>query len=125
MRRRDGPATVRLRVDPAYTNVEPVRHELTVGGKTKTKKFKRRDQVAGELQYFATCVLNDEAPEPSGEEGLADLRIIEAITEAARTGARVPVAAIERDARPSPEQVQERPAHGKAPLVNVQPPSRH
>jgi predicted dehydrogenase len=115
----------RLRVDPAYTNVEPVRHELTIGQKTKTKKFKRRDQVAGELQYFAICVLTDETPEPSGEEGLADLRIIEAITEAARTGARVAVHAVDRDVRPSPDQVQERPSHGKAPLVNVQPPSRH
>jgi len=115
----------RLRVDPAYTNVAPVRHELTVGEKTKTKKFKRRDQVAGELQYFANCVLTGQSPEPSGEEGLADLRIIEAITEAARTGARVPVQAVERGARPSSEQVEKRPAHGKAPLVNVQPPSRH
>jgi len=115
----------RLRVDPAYTNVEPVRHELTVGEKTKSKKFKRRDQVAGELQYFAKCVLNGETPEPSGQEGLADLRIIEAITEAARTGGRIPVPAVERDVRPSLEQVENRSSHGKAPLVNVQPPSRH
>jgi len=114
----------RLRVDPAYTNVEPVRHELTTGDKTKTKKFKRRDQVAGELQYFATCLLNGEVPEPSGEEGLADLRIIEAITEAARTGTRVAVKAVPRDHRPGLNQVQKRSAHGKAPLVNVQPPSR-
>jgi glucose-fructose oxidoreductase len=114
----------RLRVDPAYTNLEPVRYELTVGGKTKTKKFRRRDQVAGELQYFASCVLGDQQPEPSGEEGLADLRIIEAIEEAVRTGAKVAVDAVPRDARPSPDQVQKRPAHGEAPLVGVQPPSR-
>jgi len=114
----------RLRVDPAYTNAEPVRYELTVGDKTKTRKFKRRDQVAGELQYFANCLLEDETPEPSGEEGLADLRIIEAITEAARSGARVPVQAVERDVRSLFDQVEKRAAHGKAPLVNVQPPSR-
>lgn len=115
----------RLRVDPAYTNAEPLRLELTAGGKTETKKFRRRDQVAGEMQYFAARVLADEPIEPSGEEGLADVRIIEAIKEAARTGTRVAVQSVPRDLRPTPEQVQKRAAHGQAPLVNVQPPSRH
>jgi len=115
----------RLRVDPAFTTSEPLRYELTVDGKAKTKKFRQRDQVAGELQYFASCVLNDQAPEPSGEEGLADVRILEAIAEAARTGERAAVRAVPRDDRPSSAQVQKRPTHGKAPLVNVQPPSRH
>jgi len=115
----------RLRVDPAYTNVESLRLELTVGDKTKTKKFRRRDQVAGEMQYFASRILTDQPIEPSGEEGLADMRIIEAIREAARTGTRVALQPVPRDLRPTPEQVQKRPSHGEAPLVNVQPPSRH
>src|SRR6185436_14283332 len=105
----------RLRVDPAFTNAEPVRHELTVDRKTKSRKFTRRDQVAGELAYFADCILTDRSPEPAGEEGLADLRIIEAMHESARTGARVAVRSVDRPVRPSLEQVQKQRAHGRVP----------
>jgi predicted dehydrogenase len=114
-----------VRVDPAYTNAQPLRYELTVNGKTKSKKFKRRDQVAGELAYFATCIKNDQAPEPAGEEGLADLRIIEAIQESVRTGRRVSVDAVETRVRPSSAQVEKRPAKDSGPVVNTQTPSRH
>jgi len=114
-----------LRVDPAFTSAEPLRYELTVNGKTKSKKFRKRDQVAGELTYFANCILNDTVPEPAGEEGLADLRIIEAIRQAVHTGARMPVRAVERASRPSTRQVEKQPAHRAGPLVHVQTPSRH
>lgn len=115
----------RVRLDPAYTHADGLRQEVTpAGGKTKVNKFKKRDQVAAELGYFADCVHKNEVPEPSGREGLADLRVIEAIHESIATGLPVPVRAVEQTQRPSLGQERKEPAHGKPDTVNVQAPSR-
>ena len=47
------------------------------------------DEVREEFDYFAHCVLTGEDCETDGEDGLADLRIIEAAYESAETGERV------------------------------------
>lgn len=49
----------------------------------------RIDEVREEFDYFAYCVLTGTDPEPDGEDGLADLRTIEAAYESAETGSRV------------------------------------
>lgn len=43
------------------------------------------NQFAAEIDHFSECVLNNQAPRTPGELGLADLRIIKAIHESART----------------------------------------
>lgn len=47
------------------------------------------DQFALQTDYFSDCVINDRQPITPGEEGLRDIRIIEAIYESARTGKAV------------------------------------
>lgn len=49
------------------------------------------NQFASEMDHFSHCVLNDQKPRTPGEDGLADMRIIQAIDEAARTGKVVAV----------------------------------
>ena len=44
------------------------------------------DQFAAELSYFSTCILHDREPEPSGVQGLQDVRLVEAIYRSARDG---------------------------------------
>jgi TonB family protein len=56
----------------------PIELYVTVKGKTRKQTFRKRDQFAPELEYFSSCILNNQAPEPSGTEGIADVRIIEA-----------------------------------------------
>jgi len=46
-------------------------------------------QFAGQLDHMAQCVLHDREPIVAGEEGLRDLRIIEAIYQSARERRRV------------------------------------
>jgi predicted dehydrogenase len=41
---------------------------------------------------MADCIIDDREPKTGGEEGLQDVRIIEAILESARTGRTVPLA---------------------------------
>ncbi len=117
----------RLRLDPAYHHALPLRLEVTLGkGKTKGRKFKHRDQIAAEISYFSSCVLEDKNPEPSGLEGLADVRVIEAIHRAAEENAPVRVEPIPAKPLPTPEQAQSQafPGHPKPPTVNTGSPTR-
>jgi len=80
-----------IHMDPAFGFQSPLEHDRTAG-KTKTHEtFKATDQFGGELRYFSDCILNDRDPEPDGAEGLADLRVTDAILRAMKTGGSVPV----------------------------------
>jgi len=98
--------------------------EITVDGKAKTKSFGKKDQVAGEILYFSECILNDEEPEPSGLEGLADVRIINAVLESARTGRPVKIEQVEKPSRPNQDMQKSRPSASKPELLHVEPPTR-
>jgi predicted dehydrogenase len=109
-----------LHVDPAYEYAEGLAYTLTVNGKSQRKEVSRRDQFAPELLYFSDCILNDRTPEPSGEEGLQDVRIVQALYESAETGKAVPIPPFQKAKRPSAKQRMTRPAVEKPPLVKVQ-----
>jgi predicted dehydrogenase len=113
-----------LRADPAYGYAGEIRHEVTMGGKTKTKTFPKRDQFAAEIAYFSDCVIKDKEPEPSGLEGLADVRIVEAIYESLQTQRAVRLEKVAMKKGPTPHQEIHRPAHGKPQTVHAHPPSR-
>lgn len=93
-----------LKMDPAYEMAQALKAEITVDGKTRRKSFSKRDQFAPELVYFSNCILNDKEPEPSGAEGLADVRIIQAILRSAGSGRPVPTEPVKIERRPKPEQ---------------------
>lgn len=52
-----------------------------------------KNQHAGQLDHLAECIINGTDPIVPGEEGLADLRVIEAIYRSIREGQRVRLAA--------------------------------
>ena len=112
-----------LRVEPAYEYVEPIVHHLTIDEETKTKKFKKGDQFAPELRHFSQCILDDREPEPSGEEGFCDVRVVEAILESAREGRPVALASYDRSRRPTIEQADHAPPVKKPKTVNAPSPS--
>jgi glucose-fructose oxidoreductase len=91
--------------------------------KTSTRTFPKRDQFAAELIYFSDCILQNEEPEPSGREGLADVRIVRVIYESARTGRTVELADLPAKKKPTMRQEIHRPAHGKPQTVNAESPS--
>jgi predicted dehydrogenase len=114
-----------LRVDPAFEYAEPLVHHLTVDGKTRVTRFAKGDQFAPELLYFSDCVLNGRDPEPSGREGLADLRIIRAVLESAWTGRVVRLDEFERHRRPTMALETKRPPVSRPKLVHAASPSGH
>jgi glucose-fructose oxidoreductase len=113
-----------LRVDPAYEYAMGIEHQLTVGGRVKTRTFPKRDQFAAELAYFSDCILKNKEPEPSGLEGLADIRIVQAIYESARLKEAVSIAPVPSKKRPNLQQEIHRPAHGKPQIFHAKPVSR-
>jgi predicted dehydrogenase len=108
-----------LRVEPAYTYAGELVHTLTVDGKTSTQMFPKSDQFAPELVYFAQCITRHMDPEPSGEEGLADVRILAAIAQSAKTGALVELGPFERAQRPELFLELTKPPVEKPDLVHV------
>ena len=79
-----------LDLDPA-TDYD--RHCMTIGDKDGQHEppLKEGNQFAAELDHMAECVLNNKTPKTPGEEGLRDIRLVQAIYEAARTGKAVKV----------------------------------
>jgi predicted dehydrogenase len=109
-----------IRVEPAYEYVGELKHRLTVKGKTRERTFSKRDQFAPELIYFSNCIINNVSPEPSGAEGLADVRIIRALYHSAELGRPVELKPFTKGQRPDPEQEITRPPVDKPELVHVQ-----
>jgi predicted dehydrogenase len=75
-----------LRSDPAYERAGACKHYLIADGKITTRVFPEQDQFARELAEFSQCVLEGRDPQPSAEEGLADVRIIQALLRSAEIG---------------------------------------
>jgi predicted dehydrogenase len=114
-----------LTVDPAYEYAEGLAYEIKTGGRKRQKKFAKSDQFAPELLYFSDCILNGRDPEPSGEEGLADVRIIEGMLRSVSTGRPVELEMRQRKRRPTQRQEIRRPALRREPrLVDAQPASQ-
>src|SRR5262249_54611754 len=69
-----------VRVGPAYEYEGAPKYPPPVGGqKPKKESYTSRDQIAPEISHFSDCILQGRDPQPSGEEGLADVRIIRAL----------------------------------------------
>lgn len=113
-----------LRVDPAYEFAGDLKHRLTIKGKTRERTFSKRDQFAPELLYFSDCVITGQEPEPSGREGLADVRVIRALYHSAASGAPVKLDEFDRDKRPTIKQEIHQPPVKKPQLVRAAAPTR-
>jgi predicted dehydrogenase len=75
-----------LRVDRAYSTHEPIKHTITINGKTQEQIFETQDQLAAEFVYFSNCILQNIEPEPSGQEGMIDIQVIQALHKSMMSG---------------------------------------
>jgi predicted dehydrogenase len=86
-----------LRVDLAYSTQGPIKHILKIprgggsanDGSQEERSFEPHNQVVAEFVYFSDCILDNKEPEPSGTEGLTDIRIIHALYRSIETGSFV------------------------------------
>jgi predicted dehydrogenase len=91
------------RLESAYEYAQGMRALITVGDRTTTKQYPKRDQFGPQLLYFSDCILHKRSPEPSGLEGTLDVAVIEALQKSAARGRSVKVAIekLRHDARVS------------------------
>ena len=111
-------------VDNAYEHMEARVVEAEGSKGAWKRRYRKVDQVAPELIEFAQAIRSGRDPEPSGQEGLVDLRIIEAIERSARTGRRVAIRVRERGRRPDRRQGMSVGRQRKPRLVRAQVPFR-
>jgi predicted dehydrogenase len=109
-----------LYVNPAYEYAEGLAFELTVNGKITRQRIGKRDQFAPQLVYFSDCISRNRDPEPSGEEGLQDVRIVQALYRSAETGKAVSIPPFKESKRPTGRQKITKPGVRKPELVKVQ-----
>ena len=69
---------------PAFGFEEPTRLCGKAAGKWFDKTFPPIDEFAMEIDEFASCINENREPEPSGEQGLRDVIIIDAIYRAVK-----------------------------------------
>jgi len=93
--------------------------ELTINGKKTKKSVPNRDQFATEFLYFSDCTLKDRSPEPSGEDGMQDVRTVEALYKSARTGRTVRIPFFRDNQKPDSKETIRRPGIEKPKLVKV------
>jgi glucose-fructose oxidoreductase len=114
-----------VRLDPAFEYAEELKQYVTRGGDPRERVFAKRDQFAPQLAYFSDCVQRGVEPEPSGWEGLADVRIIEALYRSASKNKPVTLAPFEKSRRPTERQEIHRPPVNRPPKpVKAKPASR-
>jgi predicted dehydrogenase len=112
-----------LRVEPAYDYEAKLAHHLSRRGRTRKQTFAKRDQFAPEIIYFSRCIRDGIEPEPSGVEGLADVRVIRALYRSAQTGRPVRLEPFPHEARPTMQQERYRPPVGRQRLVHTESPT--
>ena len=112
-------------LDPAYEYVQPITSRLRIGERDRTQRFGKRDQFAAELEYFSQCILDNQTPEPTGAEGLADVRIIEALHRSIKSVRWIDIRRSVRKQRPTAKQNIRRPPVPREPeLIDVKPASQ-
>jgi len=113
----------KLRLEVAYEYTTEINLEVSVGEKTQKRTYDTRDQFGPEMAYFSDCILKNRKPEPSGEEGLADVRIIRALFESARTRRQIKLPKLVKRVRPSRKQEISKPAVKEPKLVHTEAPA--
>jgi predicted dehydrogenase len=110
----------RIAVDPAYEYIEELKYVITVDGREEKHKVNKHDQFAPEILHFSDCILQDKEPRPSGKEGLADIRIIQAIQNSLLRGETIALSPTPpKTTRPDSDLIKEKPAVKKPETVNA------
>jgi glucose-fructose oxidoreductase len=117
----------RIRLEKGFEYSQTMILKTYEEGKTFIKRYPKRDQFAPELLYFSDCIQRKKKVEPSGEEGLMDIKIIEALLLSIDLGSPITLEEIHKRSRPGEGQRITRPPFLQPKLVNARAPegTRH
>lgn len=117
----------RIRLEKGYEYGRSMVLKTYEEGKTFIKRYPKRDQFSPELIYFSDCIQRKKKVEPSGEEGLTDIKIIEALLLSIDLGSPITLEEIHKRNRPGADQKITRPPFFQPRLINARGPegTRH
>jgi predicted dehydrogenase len=114
-----------LEMNPAFGFGKSLEQFVRIDEKDTHYVHKSTDQFGGEMRYFSDCILKNENPEPDGEEGYADVRVIEAILRTLETGRAQKLEPFVRARRIDPDKQEQRMNPKSAPKpVHAASPTR-
>lgn len=114
-----------VRLSPAFDFEAALTLEVNTAGRVEREHYPVSDQFAPEIIEFARCITDHVEPESSGLEGLADVRIIEAIERSSATGRLTELGDFKKPRRPDLAQTSQiPPPKGVFPLVHARSPER-
>lgn len=114
-----------VEVNPGFMYGVSLEQAITIGDSKTSRSFKNTDHFGGEMKYFSDCILNGTDPEPDGQEGYADVRVLEGILEAVKSGGRVVLEPFTRTRRiDTAAQRETLRAKSTPDLVNASNPAR-
>jgi predicted dehydrogenase len=106
-----------IELDPGFRFETATRMRVRRDGVVEETPFPQVDHFGGQVAYFADCIAAGQAPESDGEEGLADMRVLLAIEESARSRAPVAISIPARPRHPTADMVRTRPVTDRRLLV--------
>ena len=112
-----------IAASPAYIYNAGLEYDLTPGPDKLHETFKHTDQFGGEMKYFSNCILEGLDPEPDGEEGMLDVRVVEAIVRALESGQTQRLEPVRRSKQIDTQHVQKLSSVKPPELVKAQSPS--
>lgn len=95
-----------LTMEPGFRFETPTRMCVCTAAGAETFSFPHCDHFGGLIAYFCDCIANGTPPEPDGEEGLADLRVLLAIEKSVKSGHGQTIASSTRPGHPSADTVR-------------------
>lgn len=117
----------KLRLQNAYKYDDPMKLSLFTEKKGKIKEqsrnYSRRDQFSAEIIYFSNCIIKNKNPEPSAAQGIADMKVIDAIFKSSKYGKPVSVNNIVKLMYPSPRMAITRPGVKKRKAYHAKGPN--
>lgn len=111
-----------LSLEPGFAIASPMTLRVRRGEAKREQVFPATDQFGGETQYFSDCVLSGRDPEPDGEEGRLDVRVIAAVERALASGQPQQLPSADRSRRPTPDQERKLPPIDHPEFVNAAEP---
>lgn len=109
----------RIRLENAYSYTKSMNLKIYEQNKIITKKYPKLDQFSQELIYFSDCIIKKKKPAPSGEEGIADIKIVEALLLSLDLRSPIGLDEINKKTRPSGRQKMTKPSFTGPKLFNV------
>lgn len=101
-----------------------ISYRATLDGETREQVHPVVDQFAGETAYFSDCILQDRQPEPDGEEGWRDVRVVMAIERALQSGQPQRLEPLESRRTAQREQRREFPLAQVPPFIDTESPTQ-